>query len=303
VALSPLIVTAALISPDLLGVTIASLGLWLWARERPVAAGVALGLATSARTYPVLIAVAIALLASRAGAGRLGARTLGVTLLTWTGVTVAAGSVTGWSVLRPYEAWAAAAADYGSPWFLIRLVGREVTPTAVTVLAVAGWVTAVAVAGAFALMARRRPTVAEVALVLVAIVLVTGKSFPVQSSLWLLPLAALAGVRWRDHLIWAGAEVVYFVAVWLYLGGTYDANRALPMGWYAVFTVLRFAGIAWLVWSVVRPALARPEAEEEAGDREAEDAAAALARAIAEDPDDLAGPLAGRRDAFVVAVS
>ena len=57
-----------------------------------------------------------------------------------------------------------------------------------------------------ALSPGRRPTVAEVALVMLAIVLVTGTALPPQASLWLLPLVALVGLRWRDHLIWAGVE-------------------------------------------------------------------------------------------------
>ena len=43
----------------------------------------------------------------------------------------------------------------------------------------------------------------------------TGKSFTVQSSVWLLPLVAWCALQWRDHLIWAGAEALNFVAVWL----------------------------------------------------------------------------------------
>ena len=58
---------------------------------------------------------------------------------------------------------------------------------------------------------RRRTTlalaIAGVALLVVAVVVITSKNLPVQSSLWLVPLVALAGVPWRDHLVWAAAEV------------------------------------------------------------------------------------------------
>ena len=78
----------------------------------------------------------------------------------------------------------------------------------------------------------RRPGVAEVALVMVAIVLMTGKSFPVQASVWLVPLVALVGIQWRDHLVWSGAEALHFGAVWLYLAGSSVPDRGLPSGWY-----------------------------------------------------------------------
>ena len=105
------------------------------------------------------------------------------------------------------------------------------------------------------------------AFVLVALALLTGKAFPVQASLWLLPLLALCGLRWRDHLLWAGAEALHFVAVWLYVGGLSTPDRGLPPGWYAVFLTLRVAAVAYLVWRVWHTAAARepaPDPEEAA---------------------------------------
>jgi hypothetical protein len=94
--------------------------------------------------------------------------------------------------------------------------------------------------------------------VLVGVALVTGKSFPVQASLWLLPLLALCGLRWRDHLVWAGAEAMHFAMVWLYIGGMSKADRGLPAPWYAVFLALRVAAVLYLVWRVWHDAARRP---------------------------------------------
>jgi hypothetical protein len=57
---------------------------------------------------------------------------------------------------------------------------------------------------------------------------------------------ALAGLRWRDHLVWALAEGIHFVAVWLYLGGLQDGDRSLPAGWYAVALLLRVGAVLLL---------------------------------------------------------
>ena len=59
-------------------------------------------------------------------------------------------------------------------------------------------------------------------------------------------LVALSGLRWRDHLIWAGTEVVYFVAIWLYIAGETTPNRGLPAVFYLIILVARLAGIAWI---------------------------------------------------------
>jgi len=53
VALSPVLVLAGLVSVDLLGVMLASAALWAWGRSRVLMAGVLLGLAISARSYPL----------------------------------------------------------------------------------------------------------------------------------------------------------------------------------------------------------------------------------------------------------
>ena len=72
------------------------------------------------------------------------------------------------------------------------------------------------------------------------------KSLPVQSSLLLLPLVALAGLRWRDHLLWATTELAHFVGVWLFIAAASAPDRGLPAGFYLVLVVARLAGIGWL---------------------------------------------------------
>ena len=109
----------------------------------------------------------------------------------------------------PYRQWASAGPDYGSLWYLLRAADRTLSPTVAVSLAVAGWVLALALGAALALSVPRRPTIAEVSLVVVGVVLMTGRSLPVQAALWLLPLVALAGLRWRDHLVWVTGEVLY----------------------------------------------------------------------------------------------
>jgi hypothetical protein len=114
----------------------------------------------------------------------------------------------------------------------------------------------------------------------VAITLVTGKSFPVQSSLWLVPLVALCGIRWRDHLVWAGAEAMHFVAVWLYVGGLSKPDRGMPPQWYAVFLLLRILAVLYLVWRVWQKAAERDPAPPPYLEGAAAEGDAALARPL-----------------------
>ena len=262
VALSPVVALTAFISADLLGVALATAGLWAWSRRSPTLAGVLLGLAISARSYPVLLLLAIGLLCLRSGRLRDFARTAAYAVLTFGVVLSAVWLVNPAAASSAYSNWVSASAGYGSPWLLPQLAGNPLPAGAVTALAVAGWFVALLAGAVLALSSARRPTVAEVSLVMVAIVLVTGKSFTVQSSLWLVPLVAWCAVQWRDHLIWAGAEALNFVAVWLTIAATTVPDRGLPAAWYSFFSMLRVVAVLWLaavVWLRARERWDRPE--------------------------------------------
>ncbi|NAZ88513.1 glycosyltransferase 87 family protein, partial [Kineococcus indalonis] len=259
-AASPLLVLSALVSFDLAGVALATAGLALWARRRPAAAGVLLGLAVAARTYPVLLLLAVALVALRAGRPRAAATTALTAAATW-------GAVSAPFALTDPDAWSAHLRDplvrpagYGSPWLLPQLLEQAAGDTgatglpagAVTALTLCAWGVWLLLVTLLVLWAPRRPRLPQVALLLVAGACALGPAFPPQASLWLAPLAALAVPRWREHLLWWAAEAAYFGAVWLYIAGQSEPSRALPPELYALLLVLRLAAVAWLVASVVR---------------------------------------------------
>ena len=296
VALSPVLVLAGLVSADIVGVALASAGLWAWGRRRPELAGVLLGLGVMARTYPLLILLALLLLGLRAGRLRAVGRTL---LAAVVAAAIAAlpfllGNLT--ALTRAVRAWWNSQAGLGSPWIIPQLLGHPLPSTGVTLLALVGILLAMLAGAVFALSTWRRPTVPEVALVLVALVLVTGKSFPVQASLWLVPLVALCGIHWRHHLVWAGAEALHFVAVWLYVGGLSTPDRGMPPEWYGAFLTIRVAAVLYLAWQVWRTAALRPEAPEPVVPLEPEEPAAALASSRGRVGDDLDRPSHSRLD-------
>ncbi|WP_457254474.1 glycosyltransferase 87 family protein [Pedococcus sp. P5_B7] len=304
VAFSPVLLLTAMLSPDLFGVALASAGIWAWSRRRPVAAGVLLGLGVTARTYPLLILLALVLLGLRSGRLEAVRRTLGA----------AAGAVAvvllpflvgsnPTAILRSTQVWWDSAAGLGSPWMIPQLVSHPLPTGATTLLAVVGLLVACAVGAVFALSTPRRPSVAEVAFVLVALALLTGKAFPVQASLWLLPLLALCGVRWRDHLLWAAAESLHFVTVWLYVGGLSKPDRGLPPGWYAVFLVIRVAAVGYLVWRVWHTAAAREPLPDPVSSEDEPDQDPADLPNYADsdgDPDELAGDFTDAEDRLLV---
>ncbi|HEX2705868.1 MAG TPA: hypothetical protein VHM65_08920, partial [Candidatus Lustribacter sp.] len=67
VALSPLVALTLFVAPDVVGVALVSGALLAWGRRRPPLAGVLLGLAISARTYPLVILAALLFVCLRGG--------------------------------------------------------------------------------------------------------------------------------------------------------------------------------------------------------------------------------------------
>ncbi len=361
VALSPVLVLAGLVSVDLLGILLASVALWAWGRNKIVLAGLVMGLAISARSYPLVLLVAIGLLAVRSGRVRAWAVMAGTALVAWLVVSLPFLILNADALLSTYRTWWRGAAGYGSLWMVSGLWGRTLPPGAgtilvilsclvavvvgalfaliidryptvaeislfmlvivasygsvwlarglwghalaqgaVTTLVILGWLAALLVGAFFALGTDRRPTVAEVSLVMLVIVVVTGKSIPVQAGLWLLPLIALVGLKWRDHLIWAGFEATYFVGVWLYIAGQAKPDRGLPSQFYSLLTVLRVAAWIYLLVQVWRVASSRDQV---AVLDPADESADLVDLARDNEVDSLAGPMAGAPDQVLVRIS
>ncbi|GLY14063.1 membrane protein [Kineosporia sp. NBRC 101677] len=303
-AISPVLITAGLISYQILGITLLALALFALSRSRALAGGVLLGLGISAAPQVAVVAVVAAVLAlwrSRhpahpAEAGRdpraLAAVTFaGTAAITWLVVRV---------LLLPgftgqfgdmVSAWRDGAPGYGSLWLVPQLLGAsEPEPasswagrlaqllfgwlfnadalggTATSMLVVLALIVLTGLLVRFTVFrvpplsplrtGGRPPSLdlaewvtrrlAPASLATLAVVLLTAKSLPAQSSLLLLPLIALSGLRWRDHLIWAGTEAVYFVGIWLYIAAETTSNRGLPSHFYLIMLLLRLAGIAWV---------------------------------------------------------
>jgi len=295
VAVSPVLVTASLVSVDLLGVLLASVALWAWGRRRAGLSGLLFGLAIATRSYPLVLVAAIGLLALRSGQLRVWVQLAATAAATWVLVSLPFLVASADGVMSTYRGWWGAGARYGSVWLLPGLFAHPLPTGLVNGLVLAGWVLALIVGAVFALTLERRPGVAEVCLVMLVVVVLTSKANPVQVSLWLLPLIALVGLPWRDHLIWAGLEVTYFVAVWLYIAAQSVPDRGLPRHIYGLFLVLRV--IAWLyvlvrVWRGARSRWPAEETDQLADNDEP-----------AEETDQLAGPMTGATDRFLVRFS
>ena len=243
-ALSPVLALTVLLSADLLPLALAVVAVWAWSRDRARLAGVLAGVALLGGVLPAVALLAMALVPPDAGSVAV-RRLVASAAATAAGLAVVVVVLDPGTLTRAFSAWTGDGAGPGSPWYLFTLARHPVGAGQVALVAALGCVLAVALV---AVMARRRPrpAVGAAALVGVATVLLTAPALPPASALWLVPFVALTGIRWRDHLLWAGAEAVHAVALFGYLLVRTDPAKGLPAGWYAFALLLRLLAVGWV---------------------------------------------------------
>jgi uncharacterized membrane protein len=262
VALAPGLVLAAFINWDLIAMALVALGMAAWAARRCVLAGVLLGLAVATKFYPLIFFGPLLLLCLRAGRMRAFGITLASAAAAWLAVNlpVALAAPTGWA--RFYQLNEIRPADWGSIWYFFEtehwpLLGTLGVHTLNTLSAVAFGAGCVLIA-LLILAAPRRPRVAPVFFLVLALFLLTNKVWSPQFVIWLTPLVVLARPRLGAYLLWQAAEVAYFFAIWAYLitvstgGPVPTAEGGISTGVYFAALLARFLTVALLCALVVR---------------------------------------------------
>ncbi len=254
VALAPTMILAATVNWDLLPLAFVGAGLLLWARRHPVAAGAMLGLAVSAKFYPVVLLGGFALLTIRSGRWRAFGALLAGFAGSWLVVNVPV-------MLADFDGWAYfyrfsqdRGVDFGSIWYALTQTGAGGIPAdSLNTVATVSFAVLCALIAWLVLAAPRRPRLAAVLFLIVAAFVLTNKVYSPQYSLWLVPLAVLARPRWRDFLVWQSGEVVYFVAIWWFLVQYgIDGTKGLSGPEYTVAIVIRVLATLYFAALVVQ---------------------------------------------------
>ena len=260
VALSPALLLAAYINWDLFAVALSALALAAWAKRRPAAAGVLLGLAISAKFYPLFFLGPLVLLCARAGQWRALGRLMAAAATTWLVVNVPIMYVAWDDWVEFYSFSQRRPIDWGSIFYLP--VRKNVPilddPHLLNVICTGAFLIMALGIAVLALAAKRRPRLPQLLFLVVAAFLLSNKVWSPQYVLWLLPLAVLARPKLGAYLLWQAAEVAYFFGIWGYLDGAINGNGAgITEDDYFIPLVLRFSAVlllaALVVWDILNP--------------------------------------------------
>ncbi|MEX5269860.1 glycosyltransferase 87 family protein [Kocuria sabuli] len=253
-ALAPVTALVGFTTWDLWAVLFMVLALLCHERGRPGPAGVLLGLGASVALFPLVVLLAVLLLAVRHRQLRDAAVVLAGTVVAWLLVN-GPFVVAAWqreldrfrgAGERPVEGsslwgvWGRAgtvpgAAEAGQHVLLALLLGCA----AVLVLT---------------LLTRREPGVVQVAFLLLAVLVLLGPSYSPVHALWLAPLVVLGRGHWLEFAAWQLVEVLW----WTTLVLPEQAWPVLPWagsaGWDAQ-DLLAAVRVLFLVWFVVAVAV------------------------------------------------
>ncbi|MGE2737425.1 glycosyltransferase family 87 protein [Mycolicibacterium vaccae] len=260
VAGSPIVIFQIFTNFDALATAFAAGALLAWARRRPALAGVLIGLGVAAKLYPLLLLIPLALLAIRTGRMREVGKTAGTALLAWLVVNLPILLLfpRGWSEF--FRLNARRGDDMDSIYNVIKSftgwqgfdpgLGFWEPPSVLNAFTAALFAAGCIAIGYIALTAPRRPRVAQLAFLVVAVFLLTNKVWSPQFSLWLVPLAVLALPHRRILLAWMTIDMLVWVPRMLYLFG--EQNRGLPEQWFTATVLLRDIAVVVLCALVVR---------------------------------------------------
>ncbi|WP_100445209.1 glycosyltransferase family 87 protein [Glycomyces xiaoerkulensis] len=268
-AAAPVVLVTATVNWDLFAIALSMPFFLYWQRDRPVLAGLFLGLAVAAKFYALLFIGPLLVLALRQRRLLRALIATAAAAVTWAAINAPVAALWRDSWLRFFELNSERPVDWGTGWYVVRgLFGWEelwnpefvndayLVLFALSCLAIAGL-------GYFAHRGAEPgddvvPRLAQLCFLVVAAFLLFGKVWSQQYVLWLLPLAVLARPKWGMFLVWQIAEIGYFIAFYgKMLQVSAEDGRGIPEWTFLTAASARWLAVAamcaFVVWEILNP--------------------------------------------------
>jgi len=255
-AIAPAMIASLFINWDLWGIATMMLAIYWFDRKQYLHSALILALSISTKFLPIFLLIPIAFILWRDTKLKELVKYVAVVAGTWIAINApfALTTPTGW--WRFFKLNLERGADWGSIWLALQQLGLSLTNLnylSILVLLIA--LTSVAIV-LFEL--KYTPTLASIAFIVMAAVMVASKVYSPQFVLWLTPLAVIALTNKKDlhaFWLWQATEVIYHVAIWQHIASITGAKFGLGPTPYAILTLVRIAGTIYLMAVLARRAL------------------------------------------------
>ena len=255
-AIAPAMIASLFINWDLWGIATMMLAIYWFDRKQYLHSALILSLSISTKFLPIFLLIPIAFILWRDTKLKELVKYVGVVAATWLAINApfALTTPTGW--WRFFKLNLERGADWGSFWLALQQLGVNLTNlNYLSILLLLIGLTSIAV---FLFELKHTPTLASVAFIVMAAVMVASKVYSPQFVLWLTPLAVIALINKEDlhaFWLWQATEVIYHVAIWQHIASITDAKFGLGPTPYAILTLVRIAGTIYLMVVLARRAL------------------------------------------------
>ena len=256
VPVAPAMIASLYINWDLWAIATMMLAIYWFDRKKYLYSALIMGLSISTKFLPVFLLIPIAFILWRDDKVRELIKYVGVVAATWIAINLpfAITTPTGW--WRFYKLNLERGPDWGSFWLALQQLGISLTNlNYLSVLLLLIALTSVAI---MLFELKYTPTLASVAFIVLASVMVASKVYSPQYVLWLTPLAAIALTNKKDlhaFWLWQATEVIYHVAIWQHIASVTGAKFGLAATPYAILTLVRIAGTIYLMAVLAKRAL------------------------------------------------
>jgi uncharacterized membrane protein len=214
---------------------------------------IAIGISISTKFLPVFLLLPIVLILWRRNQVKELARYIAIAVVTFAAINLPVLLTTPEGWLRFYELNFDRGQDWGSLWYALTSLGVNLGNT--NFFAILALLVSVLFISLLIFSTREKLTLADVSFIVLALVMIASKVYSPQYVLWLVPLAAIALNNRKDlhaFWIWQIAEVIYHVAIWQHLATVTGAKFGLPLGGYALITLIRILACLYFVGVLVK---------------------------------------------------
>ena len=255
--LAPAMIASLYINWDLWAIATMMLAIYWFDRKAYLYSSIAIAVSISTKFLPVFLLLPILFILWRSNQIRELVKYAITTVAIWLAINLpfALTTPTGW--WRFYKLNMEREADWGSLWLAFSQLGLGLAN--LNYLAILLLLIGLTSFVIFLFEVKNTPTLASVAFIVLAIVMIASKVYSPQYVLWLTPLAVIALTNKKDlhaFWIWQIAETLYHVAIWQHLALFTGAKFGLQQGGYATITLIRIAATIYLAWTLIKRALA-----------------------------------------------